>query len=78
MTGLSAARVYGTLCTPSAEVLLRGLPDIGDGMQAQLHELYARPSIDGAGRVAANLEGAKRAVLRLRERLIADGEGDGQ
>lgn len=70
------AEGYAALYAPTAEELRRSLPEIGDGLQAQLHNLYARPSAADAERVAANLDGARRAVMRLRERLIAEGRGD--
>lgn len=63
---------------PTAEDLRRTLPDIGDGLQAQLQELYARPDPDRAECLARNLDGARLAVLRFRERLIAEGEGHAQ
>ena len=78
MNGLGPIARYVTAYTPSVEDLRTGLPDMGDGLQAQLHELYARPSADAAERVAANLDGARRAVLRLRERIISEGSGDGR
>lgn len=54
-----------------SEALRRGLPDIADGLSAQLHELAARPDAAVAETVAANLAGAHRAVLRFREALLA-------
>lgn len=61
-----------------AEELARGLPDIGNTLHAQLDELSARPTPDGAEQLAINLDGARRAILRLRERLMLEGGGDGQ
>jgi hypothetical protein len=63
---------------PNAEDLARSLPEIGDGLCAQLCELSARPTADGAETLAANLAGAHRAVLRLREALLCQGVGDGE
>lgn len=63
---------------PQLEDLRRQLPDLGDGLQAQCHELYAHPTPERCERVAVNLEGARRAVLTLRERLLAEGEGHGE
>lgn len=71
-----AARLYADSYAPSAEVLRRSLPEIGDGLQGQLHELSARPSAERAAQVAANLDGAYRAILRLREALLREGAGD--
>lgn len=64
------ARLYG----PDAETQRRGLPEISDGLSTQLHELYARPSVVAAETLAANLEGARRAVLRYAETLRRDGQ----
>lgn len=74
----AAQRAYAALYSPTAEDLRRGLPEIAEGLQSQLMGLYARPDVDAATHVAANLAGAQRAVLRLRERLIAEGQGDGR
>jgi hypothetical protein len=52
--------------------------DIGERLHAQLDELSVRPTADGAEQLAINLGGAQRAVLRLRERLLLEGEGDGR
>ena len=61
-----------------AEDLARSLPDIATTLHAQLGELSARPTPDGAEQLAINLDGARRAVLRLRERLMLEGRGDDQ
>lgn len=71
-----AAALNAAAFLPSLDDLRCSLPDIGDGLQGQLHELYSRPSAAAAERVAANLDGARRAVLRLRERIISEGSGD--
>jgi hypothetical protein len=70
----------GPLCSsgiPAGE-LARSLPEIGEGLSAQLTELSFRPTPDGAEILAANLAGAHRAVLRLREALLREGSGDGR
>ena len=54
------------------------LRDIGDGLAAQLTDLANRPTAERAERCALNLQGAAREVLRFRERLLAEGAGDGQ
>jgi len=54
------------------------LPDMADGLCGQLHELHARPCADAAERLAANLAGASRAVLRFREALIREGGANGR
>lgn len=62
----------------TAEDLRRQLPDLSTGLCNQLAELHARPRADAAERLAFNLDGARRLVLALRERLMAEGEGDGR
>ena len=69
---------HAPIYTADADTLRESLPDIGEGLQAQLAELYARPDPDRAERLASNLDGARRVVLSFRERLIAEGTGDGQ
>lgn len=77
MSRADAAALYAALYAPTAAELLQSLPDMADGLRAQLYALYAHPSIDGAEGLAANLSGAARAVLRLREALLRDGGNDG-
>lgn len=67
-------RLYGQ----DAESLLRDLPNIGCGLEAQCRELSLRPSAAGAEILASNLDGARRHVLRIAERLRAEGEGHGR
>lgn len=59
----------------TAERLRTQLLDIGDGLQAQLYELSRAPTPERCERAALNLEGARTTLLRLRERLIVEGEG---
>lgn len=68
------ARLYG----PSAEEIRRSLPEHGDGIQGQLHELSARPSIERIETAIRNVEGIVQLLRRYRERLAAEGTGDGQ
>ncbi len=49
-----------------------GLPEIGDGLNTQLVELWRHPTIERCEAVAANLGGARMAVLRLREALLLE------
>ncbi|PKM15396.1 MAG: hypothetical protein CVV12_08780 [Gammaproteobacteria bacterium HGW-Gammaproteobacteria-2] len=67
-TVASLARLYGPTAAELADCLL----NIGDGLQAQLDALHAHPTIEGCEQVASNLDGARRHVLRLRERLLAE------
>lgn len=57
---------------PTAEQQAAGMPEIGDGLQAQLAELWRCPTIERCEVVAANLMGARSAVLRLREALLRE------
>lgn len=63
---------------PSSEALRRGLPHIGDHLACAFDDLHARPSAEAAQWLAAELEGARRAVLRFRERLLAEERSDGR
>lgn len=46
------------------------LQDLVDGLQAQLIALSEDPSPQRCEAVACNLDGARRAVLRLRAQLV--------
>lgn len=62
--------------TPDAEALRCQLPDLADGLHAQLLAFYVAPSAPAAETLAANLDGARRHVLRTAEafvREVADG-----
>lgn len=57
---------------PSAEQQAAALPDVGDGLSAQLDALSRDPTPSGCEILAANLDGARRAILRLRASLLAE------
>ncbi|MGH8074972.1 MAG: hypothetical protein ACREO4_13040 [Lysobacter sp.] len=78
MTGPEEAARYAALYAPARDDLLRALPDVADGLHAQLIELHKRPSADRCDRLSINLAGAQTAVRKLREALIREGSGDGQ
>ena len=78
MNGAIASAAYASLYNPSAEELRLSMLDLSEGLQAQLAELHARPTPDAAERLAVNLSGANRLVLRFREALTREGCGDGQ
>lgn len=69
MTGADAARAYSLLYSPNATELAHPLPAIGERLSAQLVELHTRPTPDGAERLAFELEGVRRHLLKLREAL---------
>ena len=50
------------------------LAEIGLALSRQLSELTNRPNADHAAEIAVNLDGARRAVLRLRESLMQQRE----
>ncbi|WP_111266317.1 hypothetical protein [Marilutibacter maris] len=56
--------------------ILDTLPDMADGLQAQLIELYKRPSADRCDHMAANLAGAQVTIRKLREAIQREGTGD--
>ena len=58
------------LSGPSIDQQAAALPDIGQGLASQLETLSGDPTAWGCEQMAANLDGARRAVLRLREALM--------
>ena len=68
------ARLYG----PSAEEIRRSLPEHGDAIQGQLHELSTRPSVERVDIAVRNLDGLATLLRRYRERLQSEGAGDGR
>ena len=59
------------------EALRKGLPDVGDGLQAKLQQLHDHPSEARAEILLHHLEGARRHVLRFAEAIreeVADGD----
>lgn len=57
------------LYRPSADSLRRQLPELADGIHAQLCELATRPSRDKGEALASNLDGVRRHVLRLADAI---------
>lgn len=58
-----------------SEMLRRALPEIGEGLAAQLAELYHCPTPERCERVAATLEGVKRHTLNFRALLQREAAG---
>lgn len=54
---------------PSADYLAATLPDMADGLTGQLVKLSRDPTPERCDAVAANLAGARNAVLRLKAAL---------
>ena len=69
MSPTDAATSHATMTPLDTEALRRQMVDIGDGLQAQLHELSARPRVDACDRLLINLSGARMAVWHYREAL---------
>ncbi len=57
---------------PAVSSVAGALPEIGDGLNCQLVELWRHPTIERCEAVAANLGGARMAVLRLKEALTIE------
>lgn len=74
----AACVIYAALYGPSCEELRRTLPDIGEHLQHAFGDLHACPTPHDADRLAVELDGARRAVLRFRERLLAEERSDGR
>ena len=78
MNPADAAVPHAEMTAHDVEALRLQLVDIGDGLQAQLHELSARPRADACDRLLINLAGAQQAVRSYREALIHEGGTDGR
>ena len=63
---------YAALYCPSAASQAAALVEVGEALQRQLEDLARDPTPERAEAVAANLAGAQRAVLRLRESLLRE------
>lgn len=51
------------------EVMRKTLPNLADGLHAQLEALHDAPSESACEQLAANLDGARRYVLRFAEAI---------
>jgi len=69
-----AISAYAALYAPSAAAQAKTLPDIADALHTQLCDLSVDPTPERAEAVAANLVGAHRAILKLREALLREQE----
>lgn len=63
--------LYASLYRPSAASQAAALVEVGEALQRQLEDLARDSTPERAEAVAANLAGAQRAVLRLRETLLS-------
>lgn len=57
---------------PNVHDLVRQLPDLGDGLHAQLVALHDLPCESACEALARNLHGAAAHVLRLADRIRAE------
>ena len=64
--------LYASLYRPSAAAQAASLVEVGEALQRQLEDLALDPTPERAEAVAANLAGAQRAALRLRESLLRE------
>lgn len=60
------------LYEPSPEAQAKALPEIGNALLVRLENLSRDPTPWGCEEMACNLEGARRAVMRLREALLRE------
>ncbi len=58
------------LYKPAPAIPVAHLQDMADGLQAQIITLSMDPTPAACETVAANLDGARRAILRLRAPLM--------
>lgn len=68
-----AVAAMTALYAPSAAAQAKTMPEIGAALDAQLVALSMDPTPERCAEVAANLDGARRAVLRLREATMRNG-----
>lgn len=78
MTTEELSATYAMLYGPSAATLATTMPDMGEAISTQCQALHRDPTVDACEALAANLDGARRAVLRLRESLVREGGADGR
>lgn len=65
------------LYAPAPVPTVPNLHELADSLQRQLIALSDDPSPQQCEAVAGNLDGARRAVLRIREQLMARGVSHG-
>ena len=68
----AALQQLRSLYGPTPQQQASALPDMAAGLVAQLETLARDPSPWACEQMAVNLEGARRAVLRLRESLLTE------
>lgn len=74
MTPAEIAARHSVYQTSSRE-LLKPVPEIADSLLAQLIDLHQRPSASGAERLAMELDGVRRHVLKIREAIQREAAG---
>lgn len=78
MTSDEMAATYAAPYGPPATALATTMTDMGEAISTQCQALHRDPTVEACEVLAANLDGARRAVLRLRDALVREGSGDGQ
>lgn len=68
MTG--AGELLKALYSPAPVVPMSRLAELADSLQGQLVAITDDPTPERCEAVAANLDGARRAVLRVRQELL--------
>lgn len=68
-------RAMRSLYATPASAIAKALPDIGDGLAAQCAELARNPTAPGCDQLAANLEGTRAHLVRLRAALLREQGG---
>jgi hypothetical protein len=61
-----------SLYAVDAADLLKPLPEVGESLAAQLCELVRCPTPERAERLAMELEGVKRLIARVREKMLQE------
>lgn len=69
---MNPVELYAALYRPSSASQAAALAQAGEDLRTQLEDLGRDPTPERAESVAANLAGTQRAVLRLRETVLAE------
>ena len=78
MASHQTVTAYSALYGPSAAALANTMTDMGEDLSAQCQALHRDSTVEACESLAANLDGARRAVLRLKESLVREGGADGR
>lgn len=73
MSGADPQAAYAALHGPSPAELVRGLPDIADGLAARLHALARDPTLEAAEQLVRDAGGLTTLGMRLSLALRQEG-----